>query len=430
MGAAAPARRVIVAASALILGAGVSLLRQRGPGALDTLWAEDGEVFLQEAWVDPSPAGWLRGYAGYLHLAPRMLASLAAALPVDWAPLVLSGGAALAAAAVALLCHRAAEEHLPSPWPRALLALALLALPAVGVEVANAAANVHWYLLAALGWVSLWRPRSAAGWSALALFLFVSAASDPFTALVAPIFGWRLLRAPHAGDRAAAGALAAGLLLQGLVILGSAGTRPLDPLATSPLDLARWYGFHVLEGAVFGVRMRAALDAAIGEIASAALALLLLAALLAPAAARALRSGGVALVLAALHAGLFFVPAALAGTSPARYAVAPILLLYGLAAWGLASAGSRARRIAALPILVVAIAFALDFAPWNARADGPAWSAALRAASEGCASAGGSVRVDVPPTLEAGAQRRWSVEVPCRALEDGAAATSGTRAVP
>lgn len=418
-------RTALLASSSILVGAVLVLLRQRGPGALDTLWAEDGEIFLQQAIEDPSPWGWLRAYAGYLHLAPRVVASLAAILPLEWAPVVFSGSAALAAAGVAAVSFRAAEAHVP-PWrARAVLALALLALPVAGLEAANAAANIHWWLLAGLGWVALWRPRGRAGLAVAASYLFVAAASDPFAVVAAPVLAWRLL--PGGGDRddrLLASALAAGLLLQAGVVLANAGSRPLDPFSATPALLAQWYGFQVLEGAALGVVLRDSIHETFGVAAGAVLALALLGVALAPALRAALRRPSLVPVsLAGLHLGLFFLPVVLSGVSTSRYAVAPIVQLYALAAWGLCRDETGWRRFATpLAVGVFVVVAALDFAPWNARADGPRWSEELATARERCVLASpASIEVLLPPRPELSEQaggdgHRWSLRIACAAL--------------
>lgn len=412
--------RAGVGAGVVALCAAVSLARQRGAGALDTLWAEDGSIFLQTALADASPRAWLESYAGYLHIAPRMLASLSAILPLDWAPVVLSGGAALVAGALALVTYRAAETHIPGKADRAVLALCLLALPSVGLEVANAAANIHWYLPFAIAWLVLWHP---AGWREIAIgcvILFLAAASDPFAVLVAPIIAWRLSRTPRSTEMLWALALGAGIALQAWVMLNSGGSRPLDPLATSPANLARWYGFHVLEAAVLGIVIRDALTNTVGVAGSATLAVAILAFLLAPVARAMGRQPFVPIAFAGLHVAFFLLPVALAGASPPRYAITSILLLYALIAWGLArqspDQNRLRRRVAAVLLTVVT---AVDFAPRNPRADGPQWSDELSQARTSCNTGTvGDATVRIPPrNLPIGDSRGldgyWTVVIPC-----------------
>ncbi|HME70263.1 MAG TPA: hypothetical protein VKM54_10405, partial [Myxococcota bacterium] len=400
------------------LGAALLLLRQRGPGPFDTVWAEDGTIFLQGAWADPSPRGWLRGYAGYLQLSSRLLASVAAGLPIAWAPTVLSTGAALAAATVALVSYRAAETYIPLRRDRAILALALLILPTAGIETANAAANIHWYLLYGLTWVALWRPVGLGEIVAGSVLAFLAAASDPFAVLAAPVLGWRLLRAARSADWAFAVALGAGALLQAAVILGDAGSRALNPLGTSPWILGRWYGFQVLEGAAFGVTLRETLCEVLGVAPTAALAVLLLAVLLAPAARAARGFAVAAIALGGLHFGFYFLPVALSGVSTSRYTVTPIMLLYALIAWGLAYGDPvRTRLTRTLAVGILALISALDFAPWNARAEGPRWSEGLSTARTRCNQTGsGTAAVQISPLPHSRLAQGWSVEVPCRKL--------------
>jgi hypothetical protein len=407
----------------VVLCAALSVARQRGPGALDTLWAEDGSVFLQTALMDASPRVWLEGYAGYLQLVPRVLASISASLPLDWAPLVLSGGAAMAVAAAALMAYRAAKGFIPARGERAALAIAVLALPSAGLEVANAAANIAWYLLYVSVCLALWRPEGRPETALACVVLFLTAATHPFAVLVAPLLASSLLRYRRLADVVLSLALTAGMVLQVWVVLPSAGSRPLDAFATSPATLAQWYGFHVLETAVFGITLRNALVDAIGVTASGALTVAILAFLLAPALSAARRRPFVPATLAGLHFGFYVLPVALAGTAPPRYAIAPILLLYSLIAWGFAAhmngLSRLQRRVAAGLLAVVAV---LDFSPVNSRAEGPGWSDELSRARTDCTRptlAAATIPIsprNLPDGDRKGLDGYWTVVIPCERL--------------
>jgi hypothetical protein len=412
--------RIGAGAGLVALGCALSLARQRGPGALDTVWAEDGSIFLQAALADASPQGWLDSYGGYLHLVPRILASITAILPLDWAPVLLSGGAALAAAGLAMIAYRAAETHVPGRGDRTALAVCLLASPSAGIEVANAAANIHWYLPYAIGWLALWRPAGRLEAAIGGTILFLAATSHPFAMLAAPFLAWRLIRAPRSTDVLWAVALGAGLALQAWTILSNGGSRPLNPFATSAATLAQWYGFHVLETAVFGIRLRDVVVNALGVVGSAALAVAILAFLIAPVVFAARRRPFVPLVLVSLHLGFYFMPVALAGTSPARYAITPILLLYALIAWGLAT---QSRERSRLPrwvagALLAAVTIA-DFAPTNLRSEGPRWSHELSRARTVCETGNAvAATATIPPRgvrlgAPEGSVEPWTVVIPC-----------------
>jgi hypothetical protein len=405
------------------LCAALSVSRQRGPGALDTLWAEDGTIFLQTALADASPRAWLEDYAGYLQLAPRVMASFSATLPLDWAPFIFSGGAAAAIAAAALMAYRAAETLIPGRGERAALVVSLLALPSAGLEVANAAANIVWYLLYASVWLALWRPKGRPEAAIACMVLFLTAATNPFAVLITPVLASTLIRYRRSVDVALSLALVAGIVLQAWVVLSSGGSRPLDAFATSPATLAKWYGFHVLETAAFGITLRDTLVGAIGVTGSAALAVGTLAFLLAPAVSAARRRPYVPAALVGLHLGFYFLPVALAGTSPSRYAITPILLLYSLIAWGFATQlygrSSLRRWVAAALLATVTV---IDFAPLNPRAEGPGWTDELSRARTDCTLATlAAATIPIPPrNLPDGNPRGlhgyWTVVIPCERL--------------
>jgi hypothetical protein len=131
----------------------------------------------------------------------------------------------------------------------------------------------------------------------------------------------------------------------------------------------------------------------------------------------------VPVILASLHAAFFFVPAALAGAH-SRYALAPLLLLYALVAWGLVRAeGPRSRLLKAAATAGLVLICALDFAPANRRSAGPRWSAQLAKARRGCtANPQAPASLVVPPLppgdLRVAARRGevWIVTLPCDAL--------------
>lgn len=401
----------------------LSLTRQSGVGALDTLWAEDGTIFLQQALEDASPRTWIESYAGYAHIVPRMLASVAASVPLEWAPIVLSGGAALVAGLLALVTYCAFAGHVQGAG-RAVLAIAVVLLPAAGVEVMNASANIHWYLLFVASWAAVWRPTSRWGVSVACAVLFLTAGSDPFAALLVPVVLWVVVTERRAADLARLFALIIGLLLQAVAIIYfNEVERPLNPFGTPIASLLSWYGFHVLMASVFGFSIRDALIETIGVAASAGLAVAVLAYLLFPAARLARHKRAVPIVLVSLHLGMYFAPVALSGWSPPRYSVTPILLLYSLIAWGCYGAHERIRRAIAMVILA-AIVIA-DFSPQNERARGPAWSEELARGELECSSESADVvTITVPPgrpgdTAET-ADQLWTVLMPCSRLRHAA----------
>jgi hypothetical protein len=130
-------RPLVAGAAWTVVATALLLLRQLGAPALDTLWAEDGLIFLSDAL-----AGGLRGtiakpYAGYMHLLPRLVAWLASLAPLGWASAIVSGLPALLVALSSLFVFHASRAALEDEGKRAILAASIVLLPASHYEVLN-----------------------------------------------------------------------------------------------------------------------------------------------------------------------------------------------------------------------------------------------------------------------------------------------------
>lgn len=420
-GSSSPPIRIVSLAILVFLGAALSLSRQPGAGALDTLWAEDGSVFLQQALDNPSPSAWFASYAGYAHLLPRMVASFSALFPLDFAPWIYSGGAALIIAGLSLFVFRATVQAIPN-WPiRCVVAATVLLLPSASMEVMNSSANLHWYLLFAASWAALWRPTGGGDVAATSLVLFLAATSDPFTVVVAPILALQYLRERRSSDLIRNAALLLGLALQAAVVFFNDQPRSLDPTSASSVAMLQWYGYQVIMTSALGVSLRDMMLETLGTLPTACIALAVLALLLSPALQAASRNIQFAGALVSLHLALYFLPVALAGTSPSRYAVAPILLLYSLIAWGFATCppSRRLKVLAVSSVALLVVVVAPDFARINERAQGPSWSEELARGRSICSSGAISTSVTVPPkssdtsTVKSTSEAGWTVRIPC-----------------
>lgn len=222
---------VLVQVAAVALGALVMLARVGGRPVWDSVWAEDRGIYLPEALAHP----WhlLQSYGGYLQLVPRLIGQIAALLPIQHASVVLAVGGALVAAACGLFAYHASAGQVSSRWLRALLGLSVVLLPVAPLEIADNGVNSIWYLLAALFWAALWRPRTGAGAASAAVVAFAAAASSSLALLYAPLFVARAAVVPRRlREHAATAGWAAGSLLQVAVILTShqSRLRPHDPV--------------------------------------------------------------------------------------------------------------------------------------------------------------------------------------------------------
>jgi hypothetical protein len=213
---------------ALVAGTVVLLLRIAGRSPLTTIWAEDRTVFLVQALAKP----WhlFSSYAGYLQLLPRLIAQFVSFLPLHDASAAFAISGAVIASAVALFVFYTSAGHVRSGWLRALLAAAVLLLPVAPLEIADSGVNTQWYLLFAVFWAALWRPRGGRGMALAAVTAFLAGASTPMALAIAPLLALRIIALPRIREQAVTAGLAAGLLLQVPVIVSARRSR-VDRLA-------------------------------------------------------------------------------------------------------------------------------------------------------------------------------------------------------
>jgi hypothetical protein len=215
-------------------------LRLRVPDAFRTpqFIAEDGGLHFQQSYTDGLGA-FLIPYAGYLHLAPRLVALLATPFGAVPAP------ALYVAAAVVLAVWSAATVATANIRYAWVLGATMFIVPHTGEDFANIA-NAHWLMAPALG-LALATPTprfKAARINQLSL-VSVAAFTGPFSVFAAPLAGWRLWH-----DRSRFGMLLSlvvlvGGIVQALVayssldLAGGAEAQPV-PLALALVD--RWLG--------------------------------------------------------------------------------------------------------------------------------------------------------------------------------------------
>lgn len=161
--------------------------------ARDSLWAEDGSLFLQQATTG-SP--WLHiftPYAGYLHVLPRIITAVVwDVAPVTLLPQAMAAGSVAVTAGVAVLVYYlSGHVGVRKPGRIALYALTFLA-PALAVEALGNVANLHWFFLWLAPWLFLARPRSRWGGRLLGVVALVAALTEPQVLFFAPLVLWRL----------------------------------------------------------------------------------------------------------------------------------------------------------------------------------------------------------------------------------------------
>ena len=378
---------ILVQVAAVALGALVMLARMGGRPAWESVWAEDWGIYVPGALAHP----WhlLQSYGGYLQLVPRLIGQIAALLPVRHASVALALGGALIASACGLFAYHASAGQVGSRWLRALLGLSVVLLPVAQLEIADNGVNSIWYLLVALFWAALWRPRTRSGAAAAAVVAFAAAASSSLGLLFAPLFAARAIVVPRTlREHAATVGWALGSLLQVAVILTSHQSRLR---LHDPVNAVLFYAHDVLLPALgwhFSWQLRdiLGLTGATALVGGLILVVLAFAVVTQPGRCRAF-------VVTAVATGLVFAAftSAFAWGGPARasvrvehgarYSTLPILLLDAAL---IVAADAYARRwwprpkaIAAVAALVAVLAagWATDFRYPVRRLSGPgsAW---------------------------------------------------------
>jgi hypothetical protein len=429
-------RTVGFTAGAVLLGTIVEIRRQTGTSPLDSLWAEDGTVFLQQALHSSLLGAALVPYGGYAQLAPRLLAAVAAALPLRFAAVVLSGGAALVVSGLAVFVYHASGGVIRSKATRVVLAAAVILVPIAPFEVTNNAETLHYYLLYGAFWALVWLPNGWLGAAVASVIVAVAALSDPLAILLVPLGFARILAVSGWRQRLPSIAGVIALAIQAAIVLANrdqiARGVPLafgsDVPRPSPAEIALLYPLRVVIGPLLGPLTASMLWRDIGW-AVAGIGAIMVVGLLVYAIRRPDLQTRWFIVFLVMESATFFavsvylrwrqgmfpIDGSLRPDFNSRYNLLPVLLLCVAMALVLDQphpgwSDRTDRAIRALAAMAVVFAFGANFAIDNQRTQGPSWSAALATASARC-SAPSPIAVEVPI-----APQGWSVEVPCDRL--------------
>lgn len=235
---------VAIEVAAVCAGAAVLLPRIAGIPSWDSVYAEDQGVFLFDALARP----WhlLVPFGGYEQLMPRLVGQLVSYLPLADAAVPYALAGAGIAALCALFTYHAMDGWIRSPWLRALAGAALILLPLAPIEIADSVVGAPWYVLTALFFALLWRPKNWAGMTAAALVAFAAASSEILAVVYAPLVLLRLVALPRWREQAVTAGWLAGLLVQMPVVLESYArhTQRLRGLAR-PVQSLGFYFHHV-----------------------------------------------------------------------------------------------------------------------------------------------------------------------------------------
>lgn len=444
--------RAPVAVAIAVVAALVAWLRLP-PAARDTLWAEDGRVFVQQrAAVGPFES-WFVPYDGYLHVVPRIVADLAWSwLPVGSLASGVTVLSCLVAGVVAAGVWCCSRGLVASPVVRLALAAVTVLVPLAPLEVSGNLANLHWYLLWLTPFLLLHRHRSATSTVLASVAALLIGLTEIQAVLLVPLVVLaglvRRRTAPSRRDLVPVAVLCAALVAQLVVAAltpradapGAASTVPQVVLGylTSVvlgtwvpsasvmgdlLDRAGWPAVVVaavpfVVSALVVVRssrrstVRGPDDDASGRVASGRMVL---------ASVVAVASIGLWTLDVVVNHGpdtkfWFADPGRVAELGLTRYGVVPSMFLVVVVLCAvdalLLSTRRRLRAAGAAALVVLAVVAATWFVgPDTVRADGPRWERSLGTAGDVCD--GGAEVADV-----AGAPAGWGALLPCDVVDD------------
>ncbi len=197
------------------------------------LWAEDGNVFLNDA-----SAGWAtlwRPYAGYIHLYPRLIALISQCVELINRPNILICGWLISYALLVHAIARLMRSVGASPIHTAA-AVALVSLQPQNGEVLFNITNSQWMMGAALFTIAVTPQQGTTRTSPLKLgVVALMGLTGPFSILLAPIIILYLWHRPTwRGNRSLYAVIVATSVIQAWVLLSSG--RATQPGTIAPFS--------------------------------------------------------------------------------------------------------------------------------------------------------------------------------------------------
>ena len=189
---------LILIVALLALAIVLQLLRIGPSNSLHSLWAEDGQIFLQGALTRSFLPDLFETYAGYLVFVPRLIGETTNLVPLSDAPAAIAISSGIVVALSGLAVWFASAAQIRNPYLRGTLVALTILTPVAALESVASAAYVPWYMLFASFWLLLWRPPTTRGAVLAGLFLLATGLSSPGVWFFAPLAG---LRAIAARDR-------------------------------------------------------------------------------------------------------------------------------------------------------------------------------------------------------------------------------------
>jgi len=408
----------------LTLATVMQLLRLGPSNAFNSLWAEDGPVFLGEAMAHDFFHVATITHGEYLVALPRLIGEVGAVAPLYHAPMVMALIAALVIALSGLTVWFASAGQIHNPYLRALLVTLMVLCPVSTIEGVASPTNVAWYTAFGVFWLLLWRPATTWGACLAALLILVTGLSTPVLVFFLPIVFLRMIAIRSFRDTLIIGAYAVGTAIQ-VHVLAQSEEHLNTPVWTRHIITA--FLQRVVDSSALGLELGGStwadwgwpfLIAIVAAVAAALIVLLLRAA-----------SGRLFAVIAIATSATMFMASAY-NRAPlgdlmvwptdgynalgGRYAIIPVLLLVSAALALMDSAfplsrGHRLATVAMATVLLISVVTSFDVHGGSDRG-GPPWDESLRTATEQCYSE------DLAEVSVYTAPEGWSMVIPCDRL--------------
>ncbi|MDQ3680170.1 MAG: hypothetical protein M3378_06440 [Actinomycetota bacterium] len=377
----------------------LQLIRQPGTPSWDHVWAEDGGVFLSDALGRPSYTTLALPHAGYLQVAPRLVAAMTAAFPLERASLLMSFGSALFVACLSAYAYFASSSLFRCQWARVLLAGLLVLSPVTAFETNATAANLHWHLIFTCFLVFAARPRSPAAVAVGATIALAAALSNPLAGLLLPLALLQAINIRNWRGWVAPVVFVLGLVAQ-LVVAVLPSPPQQDAGTARASDLPGIYALRVTGSFLVGDRHLDIFWKKLGWV-FAYSSLVLVALVLAYGILRCRKASRFYLLASIGYSALFLgVPLMIRGTqgyldqstfslNGSRYTVVPILFLTFAVLLVLDRPDPRVPATTWGVIQSVFVIFAVglmvvNYSNFSVRSPAPSWRASLSAAHERC----------------------------------------------
>jgi len=437
-GTLAVSRNGFGAFAAAVLGAAALTLLAwiRLPGLTrETLWAEDGGIFLRQAMDSRFLSGLMDPYDGYLHLLPRLLAHLSLRMgPLEGYAERISWLSCASVGLVGVAVFFLSRPYMPRVMGSVLLAVIPALLPVGTLEVLGNTANLHWFMLWLVPWLLIYPTRTVGFNVCLAATAFVAASTEIQTVLFVPLI---VLAVRTRRQWGASIGLLLGLAMQFITYASFPRSVSKDAV---PWDLGMVLIGWLTQGGMSNVESSAASIGVAWTYFGGALLVVPIALVLIPLVAGAMKGRATLLVAAAfvvVSAALWFA-AQVFNNRPfmayssftndewlkfdfLRYAAAPAMFALGALAivvggfrWrqgvqGITGSEAPARsgvqwETICSTVLLTILAFGF-FPPTSLRADGPSWQTQVAAGRTACEA--DPQLVEVPAFV---APRGWGLE--------------------